>query len=38
VVGHKIVEAQGGEVILIGLVPGHSTSDMVKRTRTTKMR
>jgi D-beta-D-heptose 7-phosphate kinase/D-beta-D-heptose 1-phosphate adenosyltransferase len=33
VVGRDIVEKNGGEVILIDLVPGHSTSDMVKRTR-----
>jgi len=36
VVGHEIVEAQGGEVILIELVPGHSTSAMVERARTKK--
>jgi len=36
VVGRDIVEALGGEVILIDLVPGHSTSDMVARTRTPK--
>jgi len=33
VVGRDIVEAQGGEIVLIDLVPGHSTSDMVARTR-----
>jgi D-beta-D-heptose 7-phosphate kinase/D-beta-D-heptose 1-phosphate adenosyltransferase len=33
VVGHEIVEAEGGEVILIDLVPGHSTSAMVERTK-----
>ncbi len=38
VVGREIVEAQGGEVILIELVPGHSTSDMVERTRVSKAR
>ncbi len=38
VVGHAIVEAQGGEVILIDLVPGHSTSAMVERTRAPKVR
>jgi D-beta-D-heptose 7-phosphate kinase/D-beta-D-heptose 1-phosphate adenosyltransferase len=32
VVGHDIVEAEGGEVILINLVPGHSTTSMVKRS------
>jgi D-beta-D-heptose 7-phosphate kinase/D-beta-D-heptose 1-phosphate adenosyltransferase len=36
VVGADIVEAQGGEVILIDLVPGHSTSAMVARTRSQK--
>ena len=36
VVGHAIVEALGGEVILIDLVPGQSTSAMVERTRTPK--
>jgi D-beta-D-heptose 7-phosphate kinase/D-beta-D-heptose 1-phosphate adenosyltransferase len=38
VVGREIVEALGGEVVLIDLVPGHSTSDMVTRTRATKHR
>jgi D-beta-D-heptose 7-phosphate kinase/D-beta-D-heptose 1-phosphate adenosyltransferase len=32
VVGHDIVEAEGGEVLLIDLVPGHSTTSMVKRS------
>ncbi len=32
VVGHEIVEAAGGEVILIDLVPGHSTTSMVTRS------
>jgi D-beta-D-heptose 7-phosphate kinase/D-beta-D-heptose 1-phosphate adenosyltransferase len=32
VVGHEIVEAGGGEVILVDLVPGHSTSRMVERS------
>jgi D-beta-D-heptose 7-phosphate kinase/D-beta-D-heptose 1-phosphate adenosyltransferase len=36
VVGHAIVEAAGGQVILIETVPGHSTSDMVARTRAPK--
>jgi D-beta-D-heptose 7-phosphate kinase/D-beta-D-heptose 1-phosphate adenosyltransferase len=36
VVGRKTVEALGGEVILIDIVPGHSTSAMVERTRTPK--
>jgi len=34
VVGRTIVEALGGEVVLIDIVPGHSTSAMVERTRT----
>jgi D-beta-D-heptose 7-phosphate kinase/D-beta-D-heptose 1-phosphate adenosyltransferase len=38
VVGHAIVEAAGGEVILIDIVPGHSTSAMVERTRAPKAR
>jgi D-beta-D-heptose 7-phosphate kinase/D-beta-D-heptose 1-phosphate adenosyltransferase len=33
VVGRGIVEALGGEVVLIDLVPGHSTSAMVERSR-----
>jgi D-beta-D-heptose 7-phosphate kinase / D-beta-D-heptose 1-phosphate adenosyltransferase len=36
VVGREIVEALGGEIILIDLVPGHSTSSMVERTRAAK--
>jgi D-beta-D-heptose 7-phosphate kinase/D-beta-D-heptose 1-phosphate adenosyltransferase len=36
VVGREIVEALGGEVVLIELVPGHSTSAMVERTRAPK--
>ncbi len=38
VVGHAIVEALGGQVILIDIVPGHSTSAMVERTRLPKKR
>ena len=38
VVGREIVEALGGEVILIDLVPGHSTSAMVERSRASKAR
>ncbi len=38
VVGRDIVEALGGEVILIELVPGHSTSAMVERSRAGKGR
>jgi len=33
VVGYEIVEALGGEIILIDLVPGHSTTAMVERSR-----
>lgn len=33
VVGREIVEAQGGEIVLIELVPGHSTTRMVQRSR-----
>jgi D-beta-D-heptose 7-phosphate kinase / D-beta-D-heptose 1-phosphate adenosyltransferase len=32
VVGHELVEADGGEVILIDLVPGHSTTRIVERS------
>src|SRR4051812_9494238 len=32
IVGHDIVEADGGEVLLVDLVPGHSTSSMVARS------
>jgi D-beta-D-heptose 7-phosphate kinase / D-beta-D-heptose 1-phosphate adenosyltransferase len=38
VVGHEIVEAMGGQVILIEIVPGHSTSAMVERSRAPKKR
>jgi len=38
VVGRDTVEALGGEVILIDLVPGHSTSAMVERARGPKTR
>jgi D-beta-D-heptose 7-phosphate kinase/D-beta-D-heptose 1-phosphate adenosyltransferase len=33
VVGREIVEALGGEVVLIDLVPGHSTTSIVQRSR-----
>jgi D-beta-D-heptose 7-phosphate kinase/D-beta-D-heptose 1-phosphate adenosyltransferase len=33
VVGREIVETAGGEVILIDIVPGHSTSAMVEQAR-----
>jgi D-beta-D-heptose 7-phosphate kinase/D-beta-D-heptose 1-phosphate adenosyltransferase len=35
VVGHDIVESYGGEVLLVELLPGHSTSDIVRRSRST---
>jgi D-beta-D-heptose 7-phosphate kinase/D-beta-D-heptose 1-phosphate adenosyltransferase len=38
VVGADLVESFGGEVILIDLVPGHSTSAMVERSRASKAR
>jgi D-beta-D-heptose 7-phosphate kinase/D-beta-D-heptose 1-phosphate adenosyltransferase len=38
VVGRAIVEAQGGEIILIDIVPGHSTTSVVERTRSAKTR
>jgi len=31
VVGHDLVEAAGGQVILVELVPGHSTTNIVRR-------
>lgn len=33
VVGRDVVEAEGGEVILIDLVPGHSTTGLVNRSQ-----
>jgi len=33
VVGREVVEGEGGEVILVDLVPGHSTSALVARSR-----
>jgi D-beta-D-heptose 7-phosphate kinase / D-beta-D-heptose 1-phosphate adenosyltransferase len=36
VVGHEIVETLGGEVILVNLVPGQSTTSMVERSRNDK--
>jgi D-beta-D-heptose 7-phosphate kinase/D-beta-D-heptose 1-phosphate adenosyltransferase len=32
VVGRDVVEADGGEVVLVDLVPGHSTTDIVQRS------
>ena len=34
VVGHDIVETLGGEVLLVDLVPGYSTTRLVDRSRT----
>ncbi|MGY3494867.1 D-glycero-beta-D-manno-heptose-7-phosphate kinase [Bradyrhizobium sp. USDA 4502] len=33
VVGHEIVEAAGGEVMLVEILPGHSTTSLVARAR-----
>ena len=33
VVGHELVESDGGEVILVDLMPGFSTSKIVRRSR-----
>jgi D-beta-D-heptose 7-phosphate kinase/D-beta-D-heptose 1-phosphate adenosyltransferase len=33
VVGREVIEAAGGDVILVDLVPGHSTTQMVQRSR-----
>jgi D-beta-D-heptose 7-phosphate kinase/D-beta-D-heptose 1-phosphate adenosyltransferase len=33
VVGHEIVEAGGGEVLLVEVLPGFSTTSLVKRAR-----
>jgi D-beta-D-heptose 7-phosphate kinase/D-beta-D-heptose 1-phosphate adenosyltransferase len=33
VVGHKFVTANGGEVVLVDILPGHSTTSLVKRAR-----
>jgi D-beta-D-heptose 7-phosphate kinase/D-beta-D-heptose 1-phosphate adenosyltransferase len=32
VVGREVVEAEGGEVVLVELLPGHSTSAIVRRS------
>jgi len=32
-VGHEIVEAAGGEVVLVDILPGHSTTSLVDRAR-----
>ncbi len=33
VVGHEIVAASGGEVVLVDILPGHSTTSLVNRAR-----
>jgi D-beta-D-heptose 7-phosphate kinase/D-beta-D-heptose 1-phosphate adenosyltransferase len=33
VVGHEIVEANGGEVLLVEVLPGFSTTSLVDRAR-----
>ena len=33
VVGHEIVEAAGGEVLLVDVLPGFSTTSLVDRAR-----
>jgi len=38
VVGHDVVEAAGGQVILVDLVPGHSTTNIVRRVAGPAMR
>ncbi len=37
VVGHDVVEAAGGTVMLVDLVPGHSTTAIVERARPAKL-
>ena len=36
VVGHEIVAANGGEVVLVDIMPGFSTTSLVKRARGSK--
>jgi D-beta-D-heptose 7-phosphate kinase/D-beta-D-heptose 1-phosphate adenosyltransferase len=36
VVGREVVEAAGGQVVLVDLVPGHSTTAIVQRARPAK--
>ena len=38
VVGHELVERDGGEVILIDLVPGFSTTRIVHKSRAPRAR
>jgi D-beta-D-heptose 7-phosphate kinase/D-beta-D-heptose 1-phosphate adenosyltransferase len=36
VVGHEIVAAYGGEIVLVDILQGHSTTSLVKRARENK--
>ncbi len=36
VVGHEVVEAQGGEVVLVDILEGFSTTSLVNRARETR--
>ncbi len=36
VVGHEIVTANGGEIVLVDILPGHSTTSLVNRAREKK--
>lgn len=36
VVGHEVVAANGGEVVIVDILPGHSTTSLVKRARENK--
>ncbi len=36
VVGHEIVTANGGEIVLVDILQGHSTTSLVKRARDNK--
>jgi rfaE bifunctional protein nucleotidyltransferase chain/domain len=33
VVGHEVVEAHGGKIVIIPLVPGYSTSDILRKSK-----
>ena len=37
VVGHEVVEAYGGEVLLVDVMPGFSTTSLVDRARGDKV-
>jgi len=37
VVGRELVEANGGEVVLVDLVPGYSTTNLIKRRPAAEM-